>query len=81
MKKEFKFSERATNVYRTKHFIVKQVFGIHNNRKIGKVAISYDTYYKRTLVRDYLYDQHFSERKNLNGKRLVTSMYVRTYID
>ena len=42
------FAKGATNVYRTENYIVKQVFGIQLDNKLGNVTMSYDTYYLRT---------------------------------
>lgn len=75
------FIENATNVYRTKEFIVKQVFGISFGGVENNVAISRDTYYRRTKKRDAEYELIFCSRKNINGKRLPTTMYSREYVD
>ena len=45
------------------------------------MTMSYDTYYLRTPDLDAIYEYMFSDRKNIDGKRLHTSMYVRTYIE
>lgn len=75
------FAKGATNVYRTENYIVKQVFGIQLDNKFGNVTMSYDTYYLRTPELDAIYEFMFSGRKKIDGKRLHTSMYVRTYIE
>lgn len=75
------FAKDATNVYRTENYIVKQVFGIQLDNKVGNVTMSYDTYYLRTPELDAIYEYMFSDRKNIDGKRLNTTMYVRTYIE
>ena len=75
------FAKGATNVYRTENYIVKQVFGIQLDNKLGNVTMSYDTYYLRTPELDAIYEFMFSDRKKIDGKRLNTSMYVRTYIE
>ena len=60
----------ATNVYRTRGYIVKQC-----------VALSRDTYYRCTPKRDREFEAAFADRKNVNGKRIPTAMYTREYID
>ena len=41
------FIKDATNVYRTKGYIVKQVIGIQYDCKENNVVFSHDTFYKR----------------------------------
>ncbi len=73
-----KFTE---NVYRTRDYIVKQVIYILANIEENNAVLSVDTFYKRTIVRDCHYLLAYEKRKNINGKRLPTNMYVRTYVD
>ena len=75
------FAVGATNVYRTKYFIVKQSMSVNHDENEGNSVISHDTYYMRTRKRDAEYEQLFSTRKRLNGKRLPTTMYTRRYVD
>lgn len=75
------FMQDATNVYRTKNYIVKQNFGIHSSNVENNVAFSRDTFYLRTKKRDAQYELIFNTRKNIDGKRLPTTMYSREYID
>ena len=81
MKKIPEFLIDATNVYRTSEYIVKQKIGVRFDKRENNVVYSDDTYYRRTLRRDYEYEQAFKGRKNINGRRLPTTMYARTYID
>ena len=74
------FTMTTTNVYRTKNFIVKQYIGIMYDSEENNAVYSYDTYYERTDKRDKEYEQVFSKRKNVNGKRLPTMMYTREYV-
>lgn len=75
------FCQDATNVYRTKDFIVKQrVFFRENDPQENHLA-SFDTYYARTCERDAIYEAWFADRFNIDGKRIKTAMYTRTYID
>lgn len=81
MKRPPEFCNDATNVYRTNNFIVKQVIGIHYDSVENNVLFSQDTYYRRNKRRDAEYELVYRFRKNINGKRLPTSMYSREYID
>lgn len=75
------FAVGATNVYRTKYFIVKQSVSVNCDEFEGNSVISHDTYYMRTRKRDAEYEQLFDARRHLNGKRLPTTMYTRRYVD
>ena len=75
------FAFEATNVYRTRNFIVKQVLCVKLNHEENNAVISFDTYYARTRKRDEEYEILYCSRKRINGKRLPTTMYTRTYID
>ena len=82
------FIKDATNVYRTKGYIVKQVIGIQYDCKENNVVFSHDTFYKRTPKRykrtpkrDKEYEIFFCHRRHIDGKRLPSTMYARTYID
>lgn len=71
----------ATNVYRTKKYIVKQVMGIRYDCRENNVVFSHDTFYRRTPTRDREYEILFCRRRHINGKRLPSTMYARTYRD
>ena len=71
---------KATNVYRTKHYIVKQVMGVKRNDDENNSIYSYDTYFKRTRSLDKEYEKLFKYRKRINGKRLPSTMYSRIYV-
>ena len=73
------FMERASNVYRTKEFIVKQEISLAHQRLESAKLISSDTYYARTPERDALYERIFRNNKNLEGKRVSTMAYFRSY--
>ena len=75
------FMEDAMNVYRTRDFIVKQVIGIKYSDVENIAVISNDTFYRRTKKRDREYERIFWERKQINGKRIPSTMYARTYVD
>ena len=75
------FMVDAMNVYRTRDYIVKQVIGIKYSDVENIAVISNDTFYRRTKKRDREYERIFWERKQINGKRIPSTMYARTYID
>lgn len=69
------------NVYRTKEYIVKQVLYVLMNIEENNAVVSVDTFYRRTIKRDCHYLLQFGKRKHINGKRLPSNMFVRTYVD
>ena len=75
------FMVDAMNVYRTRDYIVKQVIGISYSDVENIAVISNDTFYRRTKKRDREYERIFWERKQINGKRIPSTMYARTYVD
>lgn len=75
------FLDGATNVYRTKEYIVKQIISIRYDAEENNAVISQDTYYRRTEKHDAEYEIAFCMHKHIDGKRLPTTMYARTYID
>ena len=78
MEKDYDFLYEANNVYRTKNYIVKQIIGVRCSEQENNVMFSFDTYYRRTAKRNGIYEKHFRERKNKDGRRLPTTMYART---
>lgn len=75
------FTENATNVYRTKEYIVKQIIGIQYGCEENNVVYSRDTFYRRTPERDKEYEILFCRRRNVDGKRLPSTMYARIYVE
>lgn len=75
------FMNDAMNVYRTKNYIVKQVVKIKYSDTEDNVILSHDTFYRRTKKRDREYELIFCERKHIDGKRIPSTMYARTYVD
>lgn len=69
------------NVYRTRDYIVKQELYLIVNAEQNNAVLSVDTYYRRTLLRDSKYQLLYKDRKHIDGKRLPSNMYIRTYID
>lgn len=70
-----------TNVYRTRRYIVKQCMGMEYHDELDNCFCSQDTFIKRNKARDREYERLFAEKKNINGKRIHSTMYSRTYID
>lgn len=75
------FVRGATNVYRTDCYIVRQQVKLLYDKQYGSYLFSRDTYYPCTPRRDAEYEEIFSDRRNVNGKRMRTAMYSRTYAD
>ena len=75
------FMVNASNVYRTKGFIVKQEIHISADGYDTNQVVSVDTYYKRTPEREVAYKTLFANRKHINGKRLPSTMFTRTYVE
>ena len=75
------FAIEASNVYRTKHFIVRQQLAYSKSELFGGLICSHDTYYLRTHERDLEYEDFFFDRLDLDGKRIPALMYSRKYID
>jgi hypothetical protein len=75
------FMQRATNVYRTKYYIVRQELSIEII-DAKTVVFSKDTFFARTKLRDAQYEFiHAFRANNVNGKRVPATMTVRTYVD
>ena len=69
------------NVYRTSDYIVKQELYLIVNAEQNNAVLSVDTYYRRTLLRDSKYLLLYKDRKHIDGKRLPSNTYIRTYIE
>ena len=79
MKQRAEFLKGASNVYRTRHFIVRQRLGLLYNDEESNQLISRDTYYARTPERDAEYEIRFKKRIKIDGKRIRTNVTVREY--
>ena len=75
------FLKGATNVYRTRDFIVKQVVKFKCDNEGNSVVVSHDTFYRRTRQRDREYETAFCMRVYIDGKRFRSSMCERKYVD
>lgn len=73
--------ENATNVYRTRKYIVKRVVNYNVQNKFHNVLYSQDTFYKRTYLRDKYYETKYRNKIDINGKRIKTACSTRKYID
>ena len=76
-----KNEKQFVNVYRTRDYIVKQELYLIANAEQNNAVLSVDTYYRRTLLRDSEYQLLYKDRKHIDGKRLPSNTYIRTYID
>ena len=59
----------------------QQRIDIEVDMEDDNVLISYDTYYVRTQKRDKEYEYGMSEKQNIDGKCMRTSMYARRYVE
>ena len=73
------FLENATNVYRTKKYIVKQDVYLEYDKCGNSRVFSKDTYYPRNKHLDKEYEFIFKDREHINGKRVHTTIYTRRY--
>ena len=73
---EIDFLKDATNVYRTREFIISQHISFCTEGLGIARILSEDTFYVRTKQRDNQYEKLFGN----NGKRIHSPMFVRTYI-
>lgn len=71
----------ATNVYRTEKYIVKQDLYMDSNIDGQDILVSNDTFYLRNKQIDKLYEMIFSDRKDINGKRIRSTTQQKKYID
>ena len=70
----------ADNVYRTKHYIIRQVIKLEVPGIEDNGIMSYDTFFYRTSTRDKQYEVVFNDRKKINGRRLPSTMCSRSYV-
>ena len=72
--------EICLNIYRTKHFIVKQELSIQISDVKDNLLFSRDTFYFRTKKRDKEFECLRKNKDNINGKRIPSSAQVRKYV-
>ena len=75
------FALTASNVYRTRHFIVRQRLAYSKSELFGGLLCSHDTYFRRTHERDLEYEDLFLDRLDPDGKRIPALMHSRKYVD
>ena len=75
------FLKNATNVYRTRGYIVKQQIMYKSDEVLGTYLFSCDTYYRCTVRRDWEFEEAFEKRVPIDGKRIPAIVYVRRYVD
>ena len=80
MRKEIDFLDNATNVYRTKNYIIKQKIYIKTDIFCNILLFSDDFYYLRTRQRDFAFDIVFRNRQVKDGYRLHSNSYSKRYI-
>ena len=70
----------AINIYRTKHYIVKQHLYFMLEEGEHVVFGSDDVYYPRTPQRDREYDKKYENSLLPNGQRIRINGYTRYYV-
>ena len=63
------FLRGASNVYRTRDYIVRQVIELHSDAE-GSYLVSRDTYFRCTPPLDTKYEVAFASRAYVNGRRI-----------
>ena len=71
----------ASNAYRTRYYIVTQRILFRQTEADGSMIMSVEVFYKRTKERDTIYEKVFENRVKVDGKRLHTTMYTRSYVE
>lgn len=74
------FIKDASNVYRTKNYIVRQILSIEVI-DAATVVYSRDTFFKRTKLRNAQYNFIHNIQKGFNNKRVPATMTTRIYVD
>ena len=73
--------ELASNAYRTKNYIVTQRIMFRQTETDGSMIMSVEVLYKRNQERDTIFEKVFEKRVNVNGRRLHSTMYTRSYVE
>lgn len=73
--------ELANNAYRTKNYIVTQRILFRQTEADGSMIMSMEVFYKRNQERDTIYEKVFENRVKVDGKRLRSTMYTRSYVE
>lgn len=75
----FDFLDDATNVYRTKNYIVKQRI-VFSESRLGVTTVSNDVFYERTPERDEEYEEAFADLLDIDGRRVPAMGSIRKYV-
>ena len=75
------FLDGADNIYRTEHFIVKQVVCLEYDLVESNRLLSFDTYYRRTPKRDMAFNVIFQDKRYSEGVRLPSTHQNRKYVE
>ena len=73
--------ELANNAYRTKNYIVTQRILFRQTETDGSMIMSMEVFYKRNQERDTIFEKVFENRVNVDGRRLHSTMYTRSYVE
>ena len=73
--------ELANNAYRTKNYIVTQRIMFRQTETDGSMIMSVEVFYKRNKERDTVFEKVFENRVKVDGKRLHSTMYTRSYVE
>ena len=73
--------ELANNAYRTKNYIVTQRIMFRQTEADGSMIMSVEVFYKRNQERDTIFEKVFENRVNVDGRRLHSTMYTRSYVE
>ena len=79
IREPFEFMDEATNVYRTKNYIVKQCI-VFSDGRLGVTTVSNDVFYERTPERDDEYEEAFGDLIDIDGRRVPAMGYIRKYV-
>ena len=71
----------ASNAYRTRNYIVTQRILFRQTEADGSMIMSVEVFYKRTKERDTVFEKVFENRVKVDGKRLHSTMYTRSYVE
>ena len=71
----------ASNAYRTRNYIVTQRILFRQTEADGSMIMSVEVFYKRTKERDTVFEKVFEHRVKVDGKRLHSTMYTRSYVE
>ena len=78
----FKAKKYIDNMYRTENYIVFQRINFCSHAgNVFNALVSSDVFYRRTKERDRDYELIMRNFTNMEGKRIVTALSTRKYVD